>query len=295
MSYAVDLRPNIEPFPGYRLEQRLGRGGFGEVWEASAPGGRSVALKFLPCKAERNTTQELRSLQAIRLIRHPHLITIEQVWCHLGYVVLAMELADGSLLDLLDLHLKELGRGLEATYACFLLAQAAAGLDYLNTQQHAINGQRVAFQHCDVKPSNLLLLGDRVKVADFGLTSLFSSRLSSHRRAGTVDYAPPEVFLGRLSEHTDQYALAVTYCQLRTGRLPFPNSPLSFQANYVRPEPDLSQLLPEERPILARALSRQPHERWASCGDLISRLMRAIGSPVQSRSAAIRVVSAGKG
>src|SRR5262245_9149169 len=93
------LEVGLEPFPGYHLRRPLGQGGFGEVWEATTPTGRPIALKFLPCEEERTTVQELRSLQAIRQLRHPHLVRIEQVWCHLGYVVVAMELAEGNLAD----------------------------------------------------------------------------------------------------------------------------------------------------------------------------------------------------
>jgi serine/threonine protein kinase, bacterial len=280
VTHSLDLVSGAQPIPGYRLRQRLGVGGFGQVWEADGPGGVRVALKFLPCKSSQNTTQELKSLQAIRLIRHPHLVRIDQVWCHLGYVVVGMELAEGTLFDLLQLHHQEIGGGLEAAYACFLLAQAATGLDYLNTHRHRINDRLVTIQHCDVKPSNLLLFGDRVKVADFGLSSSFISRLSSHKRAGTVDYAAPEIFQGRLSEQADQYSLAVTYCQLRGGRLPFPEGPRQFSPTYARPEPDLSMLTPEERPIVARALCKNPPERWACCGELMARLTRAVGAPV---------------
>src|SRR5207302_3208300 len=107
----------------------------------------------------------------------------------------------------------------------------------LNARQHVLGGQRVAIRHCDIKPSNLLLQGQTLKVADFSLATLTSSEMWYHRRAGTLDYAAPEVFQGRLSERTDQYALAVSYCLLRGGELPFSDTPASFQSNYVRPAP----------------------------------------------------------
>src|SRR5207245_8474 len=70
---------------------------------------------------------------------------------------------------------------------CSWLAQVAEALDYCNSQHH-FDGQRVAIQHCDVKPSNFLLFGHTVKLSDFGLASLLSSPWKGHRQAGTPDY-----------------------------------------------------------------------------------------------------------
>jgi serine/threonine protein kinase len=272
--HTVPLEANLEPFPGYRLRQRLGTGAFGEVWEATAPHGPPVALKFLTSRSERATSQEIRTLQAIRTLRHPHLVGISQVWCHLGYVVVAMELAEGNLSDFLQAYHGEFGQPVSRAHACLLLAQAAAGLDFLNARRHVIDGRCVAIQHCDVKPSNLLLFGDRVKVADFGLSSWFGGRVEARRKGGTLDFCAPEVFQGRLSEQTDQYALAVSYCLLRGGRLPFVDTPAYFDADYIRPEPDLSMLGRAEQPIVARALHREANLRWASCGELMTHLAR---------------------
>src|SRR5438093_7580411 len=119
----VGLEPGIEPFRGYCLQRRLGAGGFGEVWQADAPNDRQVALKFLPCKTEASTAQEIRSLQAIRQLRHPHLIQIDRVWCHLGYVIVCMELAEGNLQDLLEVYQEEFGTPVAREHACQLLAQ----------------------------------------------------------------------------------------------------------------------------------------------------------------------------
>jgi serine/threonine protein kinase len=251
-----------------------GRGGFGSVWEAVAESGRVVALKFLPCADNANSSQEIRSIQVVRKLRHPLLVRIEQVWCHRGYVGITMELADGSLQDLYDAYQAEYNTPLPAADVCGYLTQIGGVLDFLNTRQHLIDGKRVAIQHCDVKPTNLLLFGEKVKLSDFGLSSVTTTPVRSHRRAGTFAYAPPEVFQGRLSDWTDQYALAVTYCQLRGGAMPFPEPPKANLSSYVRPAPDLAMLELEERLIVGRALAPVPQDRWPTCKEFMSQLAR---------------------
>jgi len=272
--HAVPLEAGLEAFPGYHLRRLLGCGSFGEVWEAEAEDGARVALKFLPAERQLATPGELRSLQAVRQLLHPNLIRIHRVWCHLGYIVVAMELADGSLADLQASYRTERGTAVLPEYVCLLLSQAAAALDFLNTRRHVIEGQSVWVQHCDVKPSNLMLFGDTVKLADFGLAVLMSAPTMAHRTAGTPAYAAPEVFRGRLSRHSDQFSLAVTYCELRAGRLPFGDPPRTFRPDYFHAPPDLSLLSPKERPIVARALAATPEERWSSCGEFIDRVAR---------------------
>jgi serine/threonine protein kinase len=268
--------PGLEPFPGYRLVRFLGRGGWGEVWEARQPDGKGVALKFLPCDSSLASAQEIRALQSIRQLRHPHLLRIERIWCYDRHVVICMELAEGSMLDLLEVCRREFNGGIAPQHLCHFLSQAADALDYLNARQHLVNEQRVAVRHCDVKPSNLLIHGGKVKVADFSLAAQTSSTMCTHRRVGTLHYAAPEIFHGWLSERTDQYALAVSYCELRGGRLPFPDTPLAFDSSYVRPIPDLSMLMPAEQQIIRRALDPVPQDRWPSCRDLMARLTRCV-------------------
>ena len=71
-----------ELYPGYRLRRLRGDGGFGEVWEAEKLSGGEVALKFLPCAGGRGgATQELRSIQIVQGLSHPHLSQIDRVWC----------------------------------------------------------------------------------------------------------------------------------------------------------------------------------------------------------------------
>jgi serine/threonine protein kinase, bacterial len=272
---APTLSAGLEPFPGYCLLQPLGRGGWGEVWQARRPDGAEVALKFLPSDCALAGAQEVRAVQSIRQLQHPHLIRIDQIWAWSGYVVVAMELADGSLVDLLDIYCQDYGTCIVAEHLCHYLSQAADALDFLNTRQHLLNGQRVAVRHCDIKPSNLLLLQSKVKLADFSLAALTTSPIWFHRRVGTLNYAAPEVFQGQLSDRTDQYALAVSYVELRTGQLPFHDTPSVFTKSYVRPAPDLTLLDAWERPIIARGLDPVPQDRWPSCQEMIYRLTLA--------------------
>jgi serine/threonine protein kinase len=262
----------MEPVPGYRLSQFLGRGGWGEVWKAMHDDGLPRALKFLPCDSQTAAAQEIRALQGIRGLKHPNLIQIEHIWSISGYVVIAMEMAEGSLLDLLDVYYTEFNQPIVPEHVCFFLRQAGAVLDFLNTRQHQVNGQRVAFRHCDVKPSNLLVKEKTVKLADFSLVVQTSSPMWYNRRAGTLNYSAPEIFQGWLSDRTDQYALAVTYCQLRGGCLPFKDTPERFSPGYVRPAPDLHMLSPGERPVISRALAHVPQDRWRSCTEMIDKL-----------------------
>lgn len=276
MATRYPLEAGTETVPGYRLTRLLGRGGFAEVWEAQSLAGSPVALKFLVCDTGRSTPMEIRSLQAIRKVQHRNLIHIESVWCWQNYIVICMELADGSLADLHEAYCLEFGTPIVPEQVLMYMAQAAEALDFLNCRQHAVDGRTVAIQHCDVKPSNFLLVGDTIKLADFGLSSFTTASMKFHRRAGTLDYTPPEVFRGKLSDRTDQYSLAVSYCELRGGRLPFHDTPSRFDPKYIRPLPDLSMLPPEERPIISRALAVEPQERFPSCSQVISALAQII-------------------
>jgi serine/threonine protein kinase len=266
----------MQPYPGYRLRQRIGRGGFAEVWEAVNSQGETIALKFMPCGDNLAASKEIRAIRSIQQLVHSNLIRIDQVFANLGYIIIAMEMAEGSLLDLFDAYQMELGTPIAPEQVSLYLAQAAEALDFLNKRQHHLEGRRVAFQHCDVKPSNMLLFGDTVKLSDFGLATSTTSTIRMHRRSGTLDYAAPEVFQGRLSEWTDQYALAVTYCVIRGGRLPFSDTPPKFESSYVRPAPDLTMLPPQDWPIVSRALSPVPQDRWPTCSELIAHLARVI-------------------
>jgi len=270
------------PFPGYRLLRLRGRGGFATVWESTTPTGERVALKFMSSAAAGTTSREVRSLQAVKSLSHPSLLPIRQVWSIPGCIVIAMDLAEASLLDLFELYLEELGTFIEFPKLSLHLHTVAESLDFLNARRHRIDGRLVGLQHGDIKPNNILLVNDRPMLADYGLATPTSGTHTPCPRHGTAEYCPPEVFQGYLSDRSDQFSLAVTYHVLRTGLFPFPKPPGVGEAlrNYVRPEANLSALSAVEKPIVARAMHAIPQNRYATCLEFMNALLRVNGLQV---------------
>ncbi len=257
---------------GYRLIKRRGRGGVAEVWEAESPGGFRVALKLVHLSADLRSG-ELRALKITRGIRHPNLLLILGAWQIENLLVLSMELADRSLWDrFLEVNVQGL-RGIARSELLVHLSSVAGAIDYLNDFSHSVGGQhKVGIQHRDLKPQNILLIGDCAKVADFGLARVMEQNVTSHTGPCTLPYASPEYFSGQTSRQSDQYALAVTYCQLRGGRMPFPGTTAQIAVGHLCSDPDLEGLPEPERPIVARALAKRPEDRWPNCRSFIDAL-----------------------
>ena len=264
------------PLPGYRLERLRGRGGFATVWEATSPSGERVAMKFMSSQNASATARELRSLQAIQKLSHPRLLRMRQVWSLPGQIVISMDIADASLLDLFFLYTDEFGRPIDLEKVCLYLYQAAEALDFLNARRHSFEGGSVAFQHGDIKPNNILLVGDEAKLADYGLSTPMIGPSTTCPRQGTIEYAAPEIFAGTLTETSDQFSFAVTYYLLRTGAFPYPMPPAMPPRGYQRPAPDLSLLSKEEQTVLLRALAPVPQDRYPNTIELMNQLLRVL-------------------
>ncbi len=270
------LRTGDEPIPGFRLVRRRGRGGFGEVWEAEASGGIHVALKFVRC-SPRAQASELRALRFARSLHHPNLLANFGSWQVDDTVIVGMELADGSLWDRYIEAANTGLRGIPRPELLGYMADAAAGVDFLNEARHTVEGRSgMSVQHRDLKPPNILLFGGGAKVADLGMARAMEGEQAGHTGIWTYGYAAPEFFRGMTARQSDQYGLAATYCHLRCGRLPYEGNAASVTAGHLFGRPDLGDLPEAEQPVLERALAKDPADRWPDCRSWVEAL-RAIG------------------
>ena len=265
---AVRIESRAEPIPGYRLIERLGGGGFGEVWKAEAPGGLHKAIKFVfgdlkgAGEDHVRAEQELKSLSRVKTVRHPFILSLERYDIIDGQLMIVMELADRNLWD----RYKECrAQGLEGIPRVELLQymmETAEALDLMNSE--------FQLQHLDIKPQNIFLVHNHVKVADFGLAKDFAGTQTEVTGGVTPVYAAPETFNGYISRFCDQYSLAIVYQELLTGRRPFNGTTVNqLILQHLQSEPNLTPLPPQDQPVIGRGLAKAPDHRYPDCLTMI--------------------------
>lgn len=259
---------------GYRLLKRIGSGSFGEVWRAVAPGGIPVAIKIIFRPIDHEFAQrELQSLELIKSLSHPYLVQTQAYWPLDDRLVIVMDLADGSMSSRLK-ECQEAGEtGIPPGELLGYFREAAEAFDYLHSEH---------VQHRDIKPDNILLLRRHAKVADFGLARLQQSiRLVNATACGTPAYMAPEVWKGKISPHSDQYGLAMTYIELRLGRPPFPATDMvQMMEDHLKHQPDLAPLEKAEQEVILKAVAKDADQRYGSCREFADALGQALGRSI---------------
>lgn len=262
----VQINKTAELITGYSLQERIGSGGYGEVWRAEAPGGLLKAIKFIYGRFdEERASTELKALHRIKEVRHPFLLSLERIEVIDGQLVIVTELADVSLNERFEACKAEGLPGIPREELLLYLHDAADALDYMS--------KHFQLQHLDIKPENLLIVGGRVKVADFGLVKDVQDVTVSLMGGMTPVYAAPEVFNGHPSLHSDQYSLAIVYQEMLTGVLPFPGkTPAQLTSQHLHGKPRLTPLPATDRLIVGRALDKDSQKRFTNCRALIEAL-----------------------
>ena len=254
-------------FAGCRVERVIARGGMGVVYCATQRGlGRRVALKLLA--PEYAADPEFRARferewQMAAAIDHPHIIPVYAAGEEDGTLYLVLRYVDGADLQ----QLISRSGPLPPARAAGVIAQVASALD----AAHA-----AGLVHRDVKPANVLLDAEHVYLTDFGLTRPVDGGVTitqTGRWMGTVHYASPEQLdAGRTEARSDVYALGCTLFAALTGRPPFPRDTVSATLlAHLHDPPPLPSRSGAPRAfdaVIARALAKDPAQRYPSTGDL---------------------------
>jgi len=274
----------------YRIVERLGAGGMGEVWSAvDTRLMREVALKLLPAHLATNRKrlrQLRREAKLLAALNHPNIVTIYSVEEADGIVFLAMELVDGK-----PLALAVPAQGCDVRRVLDLAIPMASALD-------AAHGRGII--HRDLTPANIMVTGDGlVKVLDFGVAKMapvpssadpsedptasidfLSAQTGSGRsRVGTVPYMSPQQVDGEpLDTRTDIFSFGVVLYEMSTGTRPFQgNTAGTLISAILRDEPiDVDRVrhaLPRQLGrIVRRCLQKKPRDRYQSARDLLNAL-----------------------
>ena len=302
---------------GYRLVEYLGDGQFGEVWKAEAPGGFEVALKIMDLTREEGR-KEYEAIQRFKKVSNPHLTRLHACWLVDGRgnevdtngpalpvdqetidqafadardwgptrLVVAMDLGEKCLHKRLRECIQHGLSGIPPEELMGYMWDAAKGIDYLHRPIHDVGEGPRSIVHRDIKPRNILVVGEGAQICDFGLARAVaglhdtSNRSRTATLSGTIAYMAPELFDAmRATPRSDQYALGITYVELRTGRVPYDSgeqlNALSVMKQALMGTHNLSALEPEEQRVLEKALSTDPANRYDSCCDLVAAIQQA--------------------
>jgi serine/threonine protein kinase len=257
---------------GYRIEERIGRGGMGLVYRAEHLNlRRRAAIKIIaPELAEASGFRERfnREARIAAALQHPNIVTVYDAGEEDGLLYLAMQYIEGNDLSAV---LRSQGR-LRPYRALDVCRQIAAALD-------AAHGQGLI--HRDVKPANVLIEGRTAFLTDFGLTKRIEGTRTQLTKAGdvvgTIHYVAPEQIEGaRVDARTDIYSLGCLVYHCLSGELPFARDTdvAVIYAHLSEEPPRLTSVRPDLPggldAVIAKALEKAPERRFQTCADLMS-------------------------
>jgi serine/threonine-protein kinase len=270
----------------FAVGARLGRGGMGEVYEATDTRSRQrVAVKMLHLyltTQARSLTRFSREAAILRGLGSPHIVRVLAVEQDEGRPFMVLELLVGETLK----QRTDRSGALNDAEVARLAWQLAAALD---------DAHRQGVVHRDLNPSNVFLCdssdGFTVKVLDFGISKVESSLSGMTQDGallGTPAFMAPEQAEGRSREvtpRTDIYAMGLVLFVALTGRSPFEDTSLAGLLKRVRDDgptiasarPDLDQRVDD---ALRRATSKNPEDRHGSAGELAAVIVAALGLEV---------------
>jgi tRNA A-37 threonylcarbamoyl transferase component Bud32/dienelactone hydrolase len=284
----------------YRILDKLGQGGMGEVYRAEDTRlRRIVAIKALRADRQRGDQARLRLLQEARVassLNHPNIVQIHELESHGGADYIVMEFVAGRTLAQI---LTE--RQLSVDESISLASQMASAL----AAAHA-----VGIVHRDIKPANVVIAENGLaKILDFGLAKLNEPAASSETTLsagpqttagtilGTVAYMSPEQAEGKaLDARSDIFSFGAVFYEMLTGRRAFEGgSTISVLSRILRDTPTPVGILradvrPDVARIVSRCLEKDPQNRYSSGSDL-SHDLEACRKPAGGRKSPVWITA----
>ncbi|MCA9937413.1 MAG: protein kinase, partial [Anaerolineales bacterium] len=272
---------------GYEIRERVGAGGFGEVYRAFQPGvWRDVAVKvILPAFA--NNPEFIRRFeieaQMIARLEHPHIVPLYDYWREPGHAYLVMRWLSGG-----NLHEKLRQEGpWSLSKTALLLRQVCSALAFAH-RQNVI--------HRDLKPGNILLDEDgNAYLSDFGIAKLFDTATPATREGiiGTLYYSSPEQIRNEpVTPQSDIYNLGIVLYEMLVGVHPFLNTPeaglVLKQLNtplpaICRQRPELPTAIDE---IVSQATAKNPVARFANTDAFLTAFYQAVDRALANEQSA---------
>jgi eukaryotic-like serine/threonine-protein kinase len=244
-------------FGKYRIERRLGQGGFAYVYAAmDTIEGVRVALKMPHTNIVTPNMLECfqREARLVAQLDHPNILPLKDASFIEGRFVIASRLGERTLTE-------RLRRRMSFETALELSLQMISAVAYAH---------RKKIIHCDIKPENMILLPDgRLQLADFGI-----ARVAQHTvigsGSGTVGYMAPEQAMGRPSTKSDVFSLGLIMYRMFTGTLPewpFDWPMKGYASLRRRAHPDLVA-------IMRKAMEVRPSKRYRDADEMLATLQR---------------------
>jgi predicted Ser/Thr protein kinase len=260
----------------YRILDRIGRGGMGTVYRATDETlDRDVAIKVLnPDLGDPEVLKRFRA-EAVALARlnHPGIATIYELTRHEDDLLMVMEFVRGETLQELSERLGPLAPP-QAVHLCIQILEALG---------HA---HRAGIVHRDLKPANIMVTdGGLVKVMDFGIARVLGTEHVTHAgyMMGTPAYMAPEQVLGtEVDGRADLYAVGVVFFRLLSRELPFTaDTAIAMVQKQIGDMPTPIGTFRPDLPlwcgqVIARALAKQPAERYQSAEEFKAALLAAV-------------------